>query len=240
MPRSSRAAADTSDPPFAVPNWPGAKIEFRKTALLKKNPRNAKLHPAEQIAMVRKSIRTFGWTMPVLVDEKDILIAGHARLEAALQEGISEVPVIVARGWSKTMKLAYLEADNRLTETGGWNDDMRRDLLAELADGGFDMEAMGWGTKELEAFLSAPSADGGSGPILSLADRFGLVPFSVFNAREGVWQDRKRAWLALGLQSEVGRGENLLKFSDSVALDGKAYNERFKGKNRQIEGGEVG
>ncbi len=52
-----------------------------------------------------------------------------------------------------------------------------------------------------------------SGP---LSDRFKLPPFTVFNARDGIWQDRKRAWLSLGIQSEVGRGENLLKMSDTV------------------------
>lgn len=59
----------------------------------------------------------------------------------------------------------------------------------------------------------------------TLAARFGIVPFSILNAREGWWQDRKRAWLALGIRSEVGRGENLLKFSDTLLdPDGKQRN----------------
>lgn len=63
----------------------------------------------------------------------------------------------------------------------------------------------------------------------ALAAHFGLAPFSVLSARSGWWQDRKRKWVDLGIRSELGRGENLLKFSDSVRYDGAAYKERFRG-----------
>lgn len=154
----AKKSVDTSAPPFAIPDWPADKIERRNIGLLKKNPRNAKLHPPEQIEMVRASIREFGWTMPILVDEKDLIIAGHARFDAASLEGIEEVPVIVARGWSKLKKKAYMEADNRLTELGDYDDELRRALLTELSDEGFPMQAVGWMPDVLGEYLAAGNA----------------------------------------------------------------------------------
>jgi DNA modification methylase len=66
-----------------------------------------------------------------------------------------------------------------------------------------------------------------------LHDRFVIPPFTVLNAREGVWQERKRAWLALGIESEVGRGENLLKMSDQM-LDPSIYKEKNAKANDQV------
>ena len=70
------------------------------------------------------AIEQWGWTVPCLVDEKGGLIAGHGRVLAAKQLGLDEVPVVVARGWSATQKRAYVIADNKLTENGGWDDDL--------------------------------------------------------------------------------------------------------------------
>ena len=81
--------------------WPAAKVEISPIGRLTTNPRNARIHGPEQIEQIRASLREFGWTMPVLVRENGILIAGHGRLEAAKLEGIEEVPTIVARGWSE-------------------------------------------------------------------------------------------------------------------------------------------
>jgi ParB-like chromosome segregation protein Spo0J len=78
--------------------WPATKIEVSPIERLTANPRNARIHGPEQIEHIRASLREFGWTMPVLVRENGMLIAGHGRLEAAKLEGIKEVPTIVARG----------------------------------------------------------------------------------------------------------------------------------------------
>jgi hypothetical protein len=79
---------------------------------------------------------------------------------------------------------------------------------------GFDLALTGFDTLELDALLGPAGGMGGNGSGAgSLAAQFGIPPFSVLNAREGWWQDRKRAWLALGIQSEIGRGENTLGLS---------------------------
>ena len=122
---------------------------------------------------------------------------------------------------------------------GAWEFAKLGDLLQGLDSGSFDMTLTGFSSFELENIstwspqAAAPAGQTGAGeqavaPSVSLSDRFGVPPFSVLNAREGWWQNRKRAWLALGIRSEVGRGQNLLEFSDSVRLDGVVYRRRAK------------
>ena len=77
------------------------------------NPRE---HAPEQIEQVANSIKEFGWTMPILIDENNEIIAGHGRLLAGKSLGIKEVPCIVAKGGSEEKKKAYCIADNKLTE----------------------------------------------------------------------------------------------------------------------------
>jgi ParB-like chromosome segregation protein Spo0J len=72
--------------------------------------------------------------MPVLVDEQDLIIAGHGRVEAAKLIGIDTVPVIVARGWTEAQRRAYAIADNRLTENPEWDKDLLALELARLIE----------------------------------------------------------------------------------------------------------
>jgi len=93
--------------------------------------------------------------VPLLVDEDGELIAGHGRLLAAHQLGIEEVPVIVARGWTDEQKRAYRIADNKLAENGGWDDEMLKIELADLAASTFDIGLIGFDDKELANLLRA-------------------------------------------------------------------------------------
>jgi hypothetical protein len=100
-------------------------------------------------------------------------------------------------------------ADNKLALNAGWDDEMLGLELSELGDAGFDLELIGFTQEEIDA-LGAENGGGeetlGDEPKGNLSDRFMIPPFSVLNAREGWWQNRKRAWLALGIKSELGRG----------------------------------
>jgi ParB-like chromosome segregation protein Spo0J len=84
------------------------------------------------VAEKQAHFEQWGWTVPCLVDEKGGLIAGHGRVLAAKKLGLDEVPVVVARGWSKAQKRAYVIADNKLTENGGWDDDLLKVEIGEL------------------------------------------------------------------------------------------------------------
>lgn len=144
--------------PIAAADWAVYHPENRKLSALRKNPRNAKTHPQHQIEALTESMRLFGWTMPALVDETDLLLAGHARVEAAGKLGLAEVPVIVARGWTEEMKAAYVEADNRLSEIGTWDEAIRRREVEWLRDKGFDMKPVGWDDAAIAALFAGPGA----------------------------------------------------------------------------------
>lgn len=193
--------------------WPADQVERRRVADLVPYARNSRTHSDEQVAKIARSIEEFGWTIPVLIDEEGTLIAGHGRIMAAQRLGIEDVPAMVARGWSPEKRAAYVIADNKLAEEAGWDEALLRLELGEIQAAGFDLELTGFDASFLEGIEEQVR---GREAKQSLADRFGLVPFSVLSAREGWWQDRKRAWLALGIVSELGRGENLLQMSDTM------------------------
>ena len=107
---------------------------------------NARTHTDAQVAAIAASIKEWGWTSPALVGEDGGLIAGHARILAARQLGIAEVPVMVAAGWSEAQKRAYVLADNQLAITGsGWDPELLRLELGELKLSGFDLSLTGFG-----------------------------------------------------------------------------------------------
>lgn len=132
-----------------------SEITMKPVASLVPYERNARLHTREQIEAVKRSMREFGWTIPVLVDERDGVIAGHARLIAARELGIADAPTLVARGWSEAKKRAYILADNKLTERGGWDWQMVSAELRDLRDIGADLALTGFEAFELEPLLNA-------------------------------------------------------------------------------------
>src|ERR1700736_2358189 len=97
--------------------WPADKVERWSIARLIPYA-NARTHTDAQVAAIAASIKEWGWTSPALVGEDGGLIAGHARILAARQLGIAEIPVMVAAGWTEAQKRAYVLADNQLAITG--------------------------------------------------------------------------------------------------------------------------
>ena len=98
---------------------------------LKANPRNTRTHSKKQTRRIAESIRRFGWTCPILIDENHFILAGHGRYEAARQLGLSEVPTIVVSGLSDPEKRALALADNKVPSNAGWD---RKLLAAELGE----------------------------------------------------------------------------------------------------------
>jgi DNA modification methylase len=118
--------------------------------------RNARTHSDEQVAQIAASIAEFGWTNPILAGADGIVIAGHARLQAARKLGMSEVPVIVLDHLSETKRRALVLADNRLALNAGWDDQMLRVELESIQEDGFDLEVLGFTDDELEDLLQEP------------------------------------------------------------------------------------
>jgi DNA modification methylase len=130
--------------------WPADSVERRGLASLIPSARNARTHSDAQIGQLAASIEEWGWTMPVLVDEAGSIIAGHGRVLAAARLGIGEVPTMVARGWSEAQKRAYVIADNKLTENGGWDEALLRLELADIKAMGFDALLTGFTAAEIK------------------------------------------------------------------------------------------
>jgi len=137
--------------------WPADKVERRPLSSLVPAARNARTHSPEQVAQLAASIREWGWTVPVLVDEGGGLIAGHGRVLAAAELGLTSVPTMVAAGWSEAQVRAYRIADNKLAMNAGWDDGLLRLELGELRGLEVDLGLLGFGAEELDA-LFAPSA----------------------------------------------------------------------------------
>lgn len=129
---------------------------------VKPNPRNVRKHSYEQVKRIANSIKRFGFTIPLLVDEDGVLIAGHGRLEAAKELQLETVPVIVAAGWSDEQKRAYAIADNRLAELSEWDLNALSVELSEIiSDDVFDLSEIGFTPSDLEAI-----GDGTFAPVL--------------------------------------------------------------------------
>ena len=168
---------------------------------------NSRTHSDEQVAQIAASIKEFGWTNPILIDGDNGIIAGHGRLLAARKLGHKEVPTIELSELTETQKKAYIIADNRLALNAGWDNEMLTIELNDLLADGFALELLGFDPNEIDSLLT-PEEEEEKEIKGNLSDRFLIPPFSVLNAREGWWQDRKRFWLSLGIKSELGRGED--------------------------------
>jgi site-specific DNA-methyltransferase (adenine-specific) len=135
-------------------------ITQRKVDELIPYARNSRTHSDEQVAQIAASIKEFGWTNPILVDGDGGIIAGHGRLMAARKLGFTEVPTIELRDLTDAQKKAYVIADNRLALNAGWDNEMLTLELGELAAEGYDMDLLGFDTKELDALLNPELVDG--------------------------------------------------------------------------------
>src|ERR671912_1066232 len=161
--------------------WPAAQVERWPVSRLVPYARNARTRSDGQVAQIATSIREWGWTTPVLVDEAGGLIAGHGRVMAARKLGISEVPVVVARGWSEAQKRAYVIADNKLALNAGWDEELLRVELSDLRGMGADLSLIGFGDDELSSLL----ADGAEG--LTDPDAVPEVPAELVSEVGDVW-----------------------------------------------------
>jgi DNA modification methylase len=139
-----------------------ARVKHRGIALvslrkLRPNKRNARTHPQKQIRQIQSNYRRFGWTNPIIVDESNIILAGHGRYEAALQLGLLEVPVIVVAGLSDVEKRALALADNKIAENAGWDRKRLAEELAELAnllpECNLGLEITGFAPAEIDGLL---------------------------------------------------------------------------------------
>lgn len=139
------------------------KVVYRPLSALKAAPVNARAHSPAQIEQIVASMREFGPTNPILIDERAEIIAGHGRAAAAAIAGIDPYPTITLAGLTRAQKRAYLLADNQLALNASWDMDVLRAELEALGGEDFDLGVIGFSDDELTAILS-PGNEGLTDP----------------------------------------------------------------------------
>ena len=114
---------------------------------------NARTHSPEQINKLRSSLREFGFINPVIIDRDFGVIAGHGRILAAKEEGITEVPCVFADHLTEAQKKAYIIADNRMAMDAGWDEELLRVEIEALQAEAFDLSLTGFDEKELSDLM---------------------------------------------------------------------------------------
>ena len=187
--------------------------EMIDIALLKPYKKNTKRHDQTQIDNVAESIRKFGFVQPFVIDKNNEVVIGHCRLLAAQKLGIKELPCVRVDYLTAAQVKALRILDNKLNESE-WDLDFLNEELPEIDLTGFDVD---FGLDIEEAKYQDYTAG-------SLADKFGVPPFSVIDRRQGNWRERKREWLAKGIKSELGRAKSLLGSGLSKLCDNAKMN----------------
>jgi DNA modification methylase len=169
------------------------------------------------VEAVKRSYERFGQRKPIVANRDGTVIAGNHQLKAAQALGWEEIAVVFVDDDDQTAK-AFALADNRTADLGTYDTDNLEQMLADLALDPILLEATGYSVS-LSSFSDAPnlpqdtsglpeSSEPSPASTPTLVERFVISPFTVLDARSGVWQERKRRWLSLGIRSEIGRGES--------------------------------
>ena len=130
------------------------KIVQTAIADLIKYDKNARVHSSEQIDQIAKSIKNFGFNDPIEIDKNNILLSGHARLEAAQRLGLKTVPTITHGHMSKTQQKGYVLAANRIALSSTWDNTILGEELQGLKDDGMDLSITGFTPDELDDLLN--------------------------------------------------------------------------------------
>ena len=195
------------------------RVEVVPITTLQPDPNNANAGTERGLAMIEDSLQQLGAGRSVLTDKHGVLMAGNKTHQQAVELGFEEAVVVHTDGRQlvvvqrddldletdpRARRMALV--DNRASEVSlAWSPAMLAAIAAEQPEAVKGL----WTESEMEELLAATR----NGEAIAaeqrptLADRFIVPPFSVLDARQGYWQDRKRAWLALGIQSELGRGD---------------------------------
>jgi 16S rRNA G966 N2-methylase RsmD len=159
-------------------------IVYQPIADLKLNPRNPRIHGSKQIGQIARSIEAFGFDVPVLIDTKRQVIAGHGRILACKLLGWTEVPTISLEHLSEAQAKAFIISDNRLSENSVWDDRLLAEQLKELSvlDLDFSLETTGFDMGEIDFRIEGLDAPGEAGDI---ADDLSAVPTGPSVTRPG-------------------------------------------------------
>jgi DNA modification methylase len=179
------------------------------------------------VAQIMASIKEFGFTNPILTDGENGIIAGHGRVMAAQRMGLDEVPTIELSHLTEAQRKAYIIADNKLALNSGWDEEMLKIELSELEDLGFDMDLTGFEKFEIDELFGDEDINLDIDEVdqkdivekVSLIDKFGIAPFSIFDTRKANWMDRKKVWKNAIQDNGETRENTLYKSSGDPVSD---------------------
>lgn len=207
---------------------PADKVEQWPIDKLIPYAKNSRTHSEEQVAQIAASIKEWGFTTAVLVDESGSIIAGHGRLMAARKLGLTSLPVMVAKDWTDAQKRAYVIADNKLAINAGWDNDLLALELGELGDLGFDLELTGFTDEEIKALMPVDVTDGLTDP-----DDAPPLPDNPVTRPGDVWVMGKHRLLC-GDSTSV---DDLAKLCENQAVDmwltDPPYNVAYEGGTKE-------
>ena len=214
------------------------RIELWPVDKLVPYARNPRTHSAEQVNQIAASIVEFGFLNPILVDTTAGIIAGHGRLQAAKQIGLAQVPVVVLDHLTENQKRAYVIADNKLAMNAGWDDELLRTEMVELAAENFEMPLIGFSDDELADLLSDPNVAEGNTDENAVPE----APVTPVSKPGDLWQLGNHRLLC-GDSTILANVEKVLAgaLADMVFTDppynvdyGNTSKDKLRGKNRTI------
>ena len=138
--------------------WRPGQVVDRLIETLKINTKNPRTHSPAQLRKLRRSIETFGFTNPILIDRDDMIVAGHGRVTAAMSLGMTTVPTVRLDHLTPAQTKAYALAENRISDLAGWDKDLLRIELGGLLefDTNFDLSLTGFEDAEIDLILHDP------------------------------------------------------------------------------------
>ena len=141
-------------------------IEYLSLTSLTSYPRNARTHSPKQVRQIADSIKAFGFTNPLLIDDESMILAGHGRLAAARLLGMEQVPCVRLATMTPAHKKAYVLADNKLALNAGWDDELLALELQELTvlDPGFDIGLTGFSIAETDLLIEGLAVEEPASP----------------------------------------------------------------------------
>jgi len=168
----------------------GLSVVYLKTSDLIPYINNSRTHSDEQVAQVAASIKEFGFTNPILIDEDGGIIAGHGRLLAAKKLKLDNVPTITLEGLTDAQRKAYIIADNKLALNAGWDFEVLAMELGQLKDLDFNIDIIGFDSNEMIDILGdvnfSPSNEDEQGKLDELDPKWIECPHcsKTFNERD--------------------------------------------------------
>lgn len=240
MARKGRGAgkATTGDPGAiaAHPDWPAARPEWWPLERIKPYENNPRVHPREEIAALAADMLADSVTMPILVDEDGIIIAGHGRLAAAQLNHFPHYPVVVARGWTEEQKRSARIRDNQRTLMGTWHVELLKTEINDLKLSGYDLPLLGLPQSELAGL--GLNVEETAFPKLTAGDRphFQQMTFTLHDSQV----EKVKAALALAKEKPFGdvpnensNGNALARICDSYQRESNSAGSDKSGRRKR-------